>query len=83
MTKQKTHTERKHERAQRRKLERKQNRQQGSSDAKGQDAIPLVNVRLAVSAVLALLTVVLALKAFEFPIPNADEPTVINLSGAG
>lgn len=83
MAKQKTHTERKHERAQQRKLQRKQNRWQGDSDAKGQDDIPLVNVRLAVSAVLALLTVVLALKAFEFPIPNADEPTVVNLSGAG
>ena len=83
MANQKTHTERKFERAQLRKLERRQNRQSGHFDSNFQDDIPLVNVRLALSAVLALLTVVLALKAFEFPVPNTDEPTVINLSGAG
>ncbi|MEE2676712.1 MAG: hypothetical protein VX876_07095 [Planctomycetota bacterium] len=83
MANHKTHTERKFERAQRRKLERKKNRQPGHSDSKFQDDIPLVNVRIALSAVLALLTVVLALKAFEFPVPNTEEPTVINLSGAG
>ena len=83
MAKQQTHTARKHERALQRKQERKQNRDRGRFTDQQPTDVPLLNIRVAVSAVLALLATAVALKVFEIPIRGTDEPTVINLSGAG
>ena len=79
MKKQKTHTDRKHERALQRKQERQQNREQGNVSKQMPADIPLLNIRVACSAVLALLAIAVALKAYETPVPSADQRAVINL----
>ena len=83
MKKQKTHTDRKHERALQRKQERQQNREQGNVSKQMPADIPLLNIRVACSAVLALLAIAVALKAYETPVPSADQRAVINLSAVG
>ena len=83
MVNQKTHTERQHERALQRKQQRKQNQLQNDGDDAQQNAIPLLNLRIAISAVIALLAVAIALKAFEVPVREDDESVVVNLAGVG
>jgi len=83
MVNQKTYTERQHERALQRKQQRKQSQPQGDGDDVRQNGIPLLNLRIAISVVIALLAVAIALKAFEVPVREGDDLAVVNLAGVG
>ena len=81
--KQKTHSERQHERALKRRQRREQNPPQNNDGDDQQHAVPLLNLRIAISAVIALLAVAIALKAFEVPVREGEDSATINLAGAG
>ena len=81
--KQKTHSERQHERALKRRQRREQNPPQNNDGDDQQNAVPLLNLRIAISAVIALLAVAIALKAFEIPVRDGEDSATINLAGAG
>ena len=80
MAKQQTHTERQHQRAQKKK--RTQRDHPKDSSVKLTD-IPLLNLRIGISVVLTLMSIALALKCFEFPVPGSEKETTINIASVG
>ena len=80
MAKQQTHTERQHQRAQKKK--RTQRDHPKDSSVKLTD-IPLLNLRIGISVVLTLMSIALALKCFEFPVPGSGKETTINIASVG
>ncbi len=79
MAKQKTYSQRKHERSLRRKKEHQDQR----TEDKEESDVPLLNVRIAISAVVTLLAIAVALKVYEVPVEGASGSSRLNMAGAG
>ena len=80
MARQKTHTQRQYERAEKKKRERREQPEENRREAA---EIPGLNLRIAISFVLTLLAIAVALKCYEVPIMGSEENARLNIASVG